>query len=391
MATVSDDFDPYPVLDAACAPRAAYFHVPFCLHRCGYCDFTLVAERDDLIPAWLAALQNELSRLQQQRYPVDTIFIGGGPPTHLNVEQLTQLIELITANFVLSDGGEFSIEANPDGLDNDRLDALRDLGVNRLSLGVQSFDDQVLKTLERQHSRDEALDVVERAAERFPNLSLDLIFGVPGLSTESWLESLSTATSLPLKHVSTYGLTFEKGTDFFQRMQKGNLAVMPDELEREMYAAAIQHLPDRGFQHYEISNFAQPGFECRHNMVYWSADEYFAFGPGAARYVAGVRSTNARNVTRWINSWARSEIALQESEQLNADEKIREAVFLGLRRIGGIDLARFEQRFGVCLRRYEAEILQNHIDHGLLEIKSNHLRLTDDGRFVADTVIADFL
>lgn len=390
MAKTDEGFNPYPAMDAATAPRAAYFHVPFCLHRCGYCDFTLVAERDDLIPAWLAGLKNELSRLHQQ-YTVDSIFIGGGTPTHLNTEQLGQLIELITANFALSDGGEFSIEANPDGLDNGRLDLLRDLGVNRLSLGVQSFDDQVLKTLERQHTRDEALDVVGRAAERFPNLSLDLIFGVPGLSLESWLESISTAIALPLKHVSTYGLTFEKGTDFFQRMQTGNLAVMPDELERDMYAAVIQRLPKSGFKHYEISNFAKPGFECRHNTVYWAAEEYFAFGPGAARYVDGIRSTNARNVTRWINSWARSEIALQESEQLNADEKVREAVFLGLRRIDGINLTNFEQRFSVHLQSYAAEILQKHIDTGLLEIENDHLRLTAEGRFIADTVISDFL
>lgn len=390
MAKSPEDLNPYPAIDSANAPRAAYFHVPFCLHRCGYCDFTLVAERDDLIPAWLAALQNELSRLQQP-YTVDTIFIGGGTPTHLNVEQLQQLIQLITDSFKLSDGGEFSIEANPDGLDNDRLDLLRDLGVNRLSLGVQSFDDQVLRTLERQHTRAEAIDVVQRVAERFSNLSLDLIFGVPGLSLQSWLESLSTAMALPLKHVSTYGLTFEKGTDFFQRMQKGNLDAIPDELERDMYAAAIQRLPESGFQHYEISNFAKPGFECRHNMVYWAAEEYFAFGPGAARYVDGIRSTNARNVMRWINKWTRSEIALQESEQLNADERIREAVFLGLRRIGGINLETFEQRFSVQLQNYAADILQKHIDTGLLEIVNDHLRLTAEGRFIADTVISDFL
>jgi len=390
VASLPEDFNPYPAIETAHAPRAAYFHVPFCLHRCGYCDFALIAERDDLIPAWLAALENELSRVHQ-RYSVDSIFIGGGTPTHLDVSQLTQLIGLITSRFTLSAGGEFSIEANPDGLDNDRLDVLRDLGVNRLSLGVQSFDDVVLKTLERQHTRAEAIEVVHRAAERFSNLSLDLIFGVPGLSQQSWLESLSTTVALPLTHVSTYGLTFEKGTNFFQRMQQGHLAVLPDELERDMYAAAIQRLPEFGFEHYEISNFAKPSFECRHNMVYWAAEEYFAFGPGAARYVDGIRSTNARNVTRWINKWSRSEVALQESEQLNADEKIREAVFLGLRRVGGIDLARFEQRFSVQLPHYAAEILQKHVATGLLEIVDDHLRLTPEGRFIADTVISDFL
>lgn len=390
MPTTPEDFDPYPVMKAADAPRAAYFHVPFCFHRCGYCDFTLVAERDDLIPAWLTALENELSRLDRT-YTVDSIFVGGGTPTHLSADELSQLIALILNHFTLADGAEFSFEANPDGLDNDRLDTLSELGVNRLSLGVQSFDDVVLKVLERHHNADEAIDVLQRAAERFSNLSLDLIFGVPGQSVDAWLKSLQTATSQPMKHISTYGLTFEKGTDFFQRKQRGQLQAMPEDAERDMYAAAMQHLQNDGLKHYEISNFAKSGFECRHNRVYWAANEYFAFGPGAARYVNGIRSTNARNVVRWINSWTQGKVALQESEQLNAEERLREAVFLGLRLIDGIDLAAFETRFGVDLSQYEPAILEKHVSTGLLEISTGRLRLTDEGRFVADTVISDFL
>lgn len=390
MASLSADFNPYPPIAAQNAPRAVYVHVPFCFHRCGYCDFTLVADRDDLIPHWFKALRNELSRLSQH-YTVDTIFIGGGTPTHLDVAQLTQLIEQIKKHFTLSIDGEFSIEANPDGLDNERLDALKDLGVTRLSLGVQSFDAAILKALERHHSPAEAVETIHRAAERFQNLSCDLIFGVPGLSAETWLASLEMAASLPLQHVSTYGLTFEKGTDFYTRLQKGNLHSVPDELERDMYAAAMQYLSTQGFQHYEISNFARPGFECRHNKVYWMADEYFAFGPGAARYVDGIRSTNSRNVVRWINNWSRDEISLQEFEQLTAGEKVREAVFLGLRLVSGIHLKTFQQRFGIDLMQLETSTLEKHFAGGLLEVSDDHLRLTDQGQFVADTVISDFL
>ena len=391
MADPPDQFDAYAaVSDTANPPRAVYVHVPFCLHRCGYCDFTLVAERDDLIPAWLTALQDEISRIDRV-YTVDTVFIGGGTPTHLTVEQLQQLIGLVRSKFTTDVGAEFTIEANPDGLDNDRLDALRDLGVNRLSLGVQSFDDAVLKTLERQHNRFEAIDVVQRAAARFSNLSLDLIFGVPWQTQESWQETLNIATSRPLTHVSTYGLTFEKGTEFFQRLQRGNLAALSDEVERQMYQTAMQHLNDAGFQHYEISNFARPGFACRHNQVYWAAEEYFAFGPGAARYVNGFRSTNARSVVRWLNSWAQQKPALQEVERLNAQEKMREAVFLGLRLVAGISLLHFQQHFGRSLETIEPDSLQKHLSGGLLEIEDGHLRLTAEGRFLADTVIADFL
>lgn len=389
MTATLNDFDVYsPAIGVP--PRAVYVHVPFCLHRCGYCDFTLVAERDDLIPAWLTALQNELSRVDRV-YTVDTVFIGGGTPTHLTVEQLQQLVTLIRTKFELSDGAEFSMEANPDGLDNNRLDALRDLGVNRLSLGAQSFDDSVLRALERQHTSAEAIDVVRRAARRFENLSLDLIFGVPGLSEESWQESLRTATSLPLTHVSTYGLTFEKGTDFFRRLQAGSLQTLPDETERTMYSLAMQHLSEHGFQHYEISNFARRGFACRHNMVYWAANEYFAFGPGAARYVNGVRSTNARNVIRWINSWTQHEPALQEVEQLSSREKIREAIFLGLRLNEGICLDRFRGRFGVAVEDVEPQMLKKHLDGQLLVIENGQLKLTGEGRFLADTVVTDFM
>jgi len=385
------DFDAYrPPADPESAPRAVYVHVPFCFHRCGYCDFTLVADRDDLIPAWLAGMRQELSRLDRV-YSVDTLFVGGGTPTHLSCDQLQKLFELIFSKFELANGAEVSIEANPDGLDSNRLNTLAEVGVNRLSLGVQSFDGDVLKTLERQHDRSEAIEVVHRAAEYFGNVSLDLIFGVPGMSLETWLESLAIAKSLPLQHVSTYGLTFEKGTDFFSRMKSGGLVAMPDELERDMYAAAMRDLAEAGFRHYEISNFAKPGHECRHNQVYWAAEEYFAFGPGAARYVNGIRSTNARSVVRWVNHWNQGRPVFQEVEQLSREEKMREAVFLGLRLNDGISLDAFQQRYGRSLNSIEPAALEQHLSAGLLEIADGSLRLTQEGRFLADTVVSDFL
>ena len=371
-------------------PRAVYIHVPFCFHRCGYCDFTLVAQKDDLIPSYLTALQHELATIKQV-YEVDTIFIGGGTPTHLNVQQLEQLITLIRDKFVLAEEGEFSLEGNPDGLSDETLTAVAELGVNRLSLGVQSFNAEILHTLERHHSPEVAIDVIHRAAKIIDNVSLDLIFGVPGQTMDMWNESIDVAETLRLRHVSTYGLTFEKGTDFFRRQKLGQLLPAADELEREMYAVAMQRFSESGFQHYEISNFAQPGFECRHNMVYWAAQEYFAFGPGAARYINGQRSTNARSVTRWVNSWLKHQPALQDSETLDEASKISEAVFLGLRRIGGINLSEFETTHGVDLRQSHAAAFEANVANGLLEVVDNKLRLTAEGRFVADSVVVDFL
>jgi len=385
------DVDVYaPPENSHVSPRALYVHVPFCRHRCGYCDFTLVADKDDLVPAYLKALENEVNRLDGE-YEVDTIFIGGGTPTHLSTKQMERLAEILLSRFQLTAGGEFSVEANPDGLSDEIMKTLSGIGVNRISLGVQSFDPEVLKTLERQHTPVEAQAVIERSVDIFAQVSLDLIFGVPGQTFDSWIATLEAARQFPVRHISTYGLTFEKGTDFYRRLQQGRIQVAPDDLERDMYAAAMSQLARAGVPQYEISNFAAVGAECRHNTVYWQANEYFAFGPGAARYVNGVRSTNARNVSRWIHCWLNGKSALQEVEQLSDEEKRREAVFLGLRLVEGIDVSVFRDRFSSDVVEIANASAQQHLQTGLLEIADNHLRLTLDGRFLADTVMADFL
>ena len=247
-------------------PRAAYLHVPFCAHRCGYCDFTLVAGRDDLTDDYLRAMSVELASLERAR-EVDTVFFGGGTPTHLPPKQLAGLLELTRKWFVLAPGYEWSVEANPFGLSDEKIELLADAGVNRISLGVQSFDADVLKLLERDHRADEVVSAVERIRRRIENVGLDLIFGVPGQSFDLWRETLSKAIKLKPTHLSTYGLTFEKGTAFWTRREKGALAQLPDELERDMYAATMSDLAAAGFEHYEISNFARPGFRCRHNQT----------------------------------------------------------------------------------------------------------------------------
>ena len=374
--------------------RAVYVHVPFCLHHCGYCDFALVANRDHLIPQYLQALDNELQAHRQtlsEVVDVDTIFIGGGTPTHLSPDALQSLFALIRQHFTPTAHAEISVEANPEGLDSERLDVLKENGVNRLSLGVQSFDDAVLKTLERTHTGAQAIETVRRCQQWFPNVSLDLIFGVPGQTAVSWHQTLEVATSLPMKHISTYGLTFEKDTPFFRREQHGHLKKTPDELERRMYLDAISHLTDAGLRHYEVSNFAQPGFECRHNMVYWNADEYFAFGPGAASYLNGVRRTNVRSVVRWLKTWQQNESAVEDSEDLSNEEKAREAIMLALRMRKGLDVPAFEKRFGLNFAELAGGALQQHLDDGFLTLEADFISLTTEGLLIADTIISDFL
>lgn len=394
MNTIADSYSPYVAVVDRPLPTALYVHVPFCLRRCGYCDFTLVAEKDDLIPAWLDALRIEFSQLEDS-YSVQTVFIGGGTPTHLSCADFQTLFEIIRSRFHWDETAEVSVEANPDGLDDDRLQALRDLGVNRISLGVQSFDDDVLKFLERQHTAAEATDAVERASRHISQVSLDLIFGVPGQNLELWHKTLQHATSLPIIHLSTYGLTYEKGTSFYSRRLHGKLVPVPDELERQMYAASMNHAETAGFRHYEISNFAIRSADtdnrCRHNLTYWEARPYFAFGPGAARYLDGIRSTNDRNVVRWINKWKQGIPAIQDREQLSPEEKAREAVFLGLRQIDGFLDSDFHKRFGFSIKQLAATALERNLSAGLLQYESGRLKLTTEGLFLADSVVSDFL
>ena len=371
-------------------PRSAYIHVPFCAHRCGYCDFTLVAGRDDLIDAYLEALAIELTKLERP-CEVDTLFFGGGTPTHLPAPELERLMTLARRWFPPAPGAEICVEANPAGLDDVKIAVLAQAGVNRVSLGVQSFDDAVLKLLERDHRGAEVPAVVERVRRRIPNIGLDLIFGVPGQSFGLWRDTLAQAIALRPTHVSTYGLTFEKGTAFQSRLNKGLLQRCDEEVERQMYALAMDELPRAGFEQYELSNFARPGFRSRHNEVYWAGRPFFGFGPGAARYAAGRRELNHRSVTTWINRVLAGQSPIAESEELSAEGSARELVMLNLRRGEGIHLAQFREQTGFDFRQLAGEALPRHLRQGLLEECDGHIRLAREGRFLADTVFAEYV
>ncbi|MGQ0634110.1 MAG: radical SAM family heme chaperone HemW [Planctomycetaceae bacterium] len=371
-------------------PRAGYIHVPFCAHRCGYCDFTLVARKDHLIDDYLRALAIELQSLESPPL-VETLFLGGGTPTHLSAPQLERLLLLVRAWFQLAPAGEFSVEANPAGLDDEKLDVLAAAGVNRVSLGAQSFDAKILRILERDHDERTIVDVWGRLGRRFDNLSLDLIFGVPGQSLELWRATLAQAIALEPQHISTYGLTFEKGTTFWSRREKGALASLPDVLEREMYAAAMDDLSAAGFDQYELSNFARAGFACRHNATYWAGLGYYGFGPGAARYVAGRRETNHRSVTTWLTRVLSGRSPVGDSEELEAEPRAREALALGLRRIEGVGRAAFAETTGFELAAVTSGRIERHVAAGLVEDDPAGVRLTREGRFLADSVVGDVL
>ncbi|TWT49340.1 Oxygen-independent coproporphyrinogen-III oxidase-like protein [Rubripirellula amarantea] len=370
-------------------PRSAYIHVPFCRHRCGYCNFSVVAGRDDLIARFIAAIDRELSLLNRPQ--IDTLFIGGGTPTHLDAPELDRFLGLLAERFELSEKIEWSVEANPEDIDANKLDVLVRHGVNRMSLGVQSFNADKLAVLERGHSGVSATEAIKMVASRIKNVSLDLIFAAPEETLEVWQDDLETALELPIEHLSTYALTFEKGTSFWKRREAGQLHSHKEDLEIEMYQLSRQMTAGAGLAHYEISSFARVGSRCRHNMAYWDGRGWFAAGPGAARFVGGRREVNHRSTTTYLKKMEADHTVVAEVDELSPTQYARERLAFGARMIDGIDIDEVSQSCGVDLHTLCKEEFQRIEESGWATIANSHLKLTDEGILFADAVARELL
>ncbi len=382
-------------------PRAAYVHIPFCAHHCGYCDFAVIAGADHLMRDYLQALACELRQLEHPR-PVQTLFLGGGTPTYLPTPLLEELLSHLKRWLPLAPepealGGtadasqaaiEFSVEATPESLDPDKLALLRAYGVTRLSIGVQSFRSESLQALERRHTSTQAEQVVAWAKDAGFVVSLDLIFAIPGTTLADWAADVERALVLHPEHLSTYGLTYEKGTPLWKRWQRGQVQAVPEEVECEMYAYAIDRLTSVGFEHYEISNFALPGYRCRHNETYWANEAYYGFGAGAVRYVGGCREGNVRDTRQYIQRLMRGQSVTIYREQLPLWERACETLAVQLRRRRGVDRLAFYEQTGVTVDELAGGAIRQFQEEGLLEEEGTVLRLTRRGLFVADAVIA---
>lgn len=367
-------------------PRAAYVHVPFCRHRCGYCNFTVVAGRDDLAERYLLAVEKELEALETPR-PVDTLFFGGGTPTHLDPARLARLTATARRWFPFQADGEWSVEANPvDLLTPEKVDALAAAGVTRLSLGVQSFRNAKLRLLERDHSPSQAREAVVAARSRFTSVALDLIFAVPGESLADWQRDLDSAVELEPDHISTYGLTFEKGTSYWTRRRSGGLAEVAEEVQRGMYETTIDRLTAAGYEHYEVSNFARPGHRCRHNEAYWRGDEFFAAGPGASRYIAGRRETNHRSTTTYIARVLAGQSPTAEVDELAPRDRACERLVFALRRIEGVRRDWFAAAAGFSIDELVGAAIERYVQQGLVEDDGRTVRLTREGLLVSDAL-----
>ena len=371
-------------------PRAAYIHVPFCAHRCGYCDFAIAVSQDHLIELYLDALDAEMATLGHPQ-PMRTLFIGGGTPTHLSAAQLDRLLTSIHRWLPLQPDGEWSIEANPDTNDDDKVAVLADHGVTRVSLGAQSFQSHLLTVLDRRHIPSQVGQAVERVRRRIASVSLDLIFGAPSQTETEWRADIAKALALEPDHLSTYGLTYEKGTPLWKQRERGHVRPLSEDAELALYDIAIDALEAAGFEHYEISSFARAGRRCRHNEVYWANEAYFGFGMGAARYVRGRRELNTRDLKMYIRKVLSGEAATFQSEELPPEERARETMAVQLRRVEGINRAGFHSQTGFTLEATASAALPSLIEQGLLVEEGSRVRLTRQGKYVADAVIERLL
>jgi len=372
---------------------SVYVHIPFCIQKCGYCDFNAYLYRDHIAHTYLAALEREITHTASTRlwteYRVPSVYFGGGTPSTLAPAELTRLLGMIGDSFPLQADAEITLEADPGTIDLAGLETLRAGGFNRISIGVQAFDDDLLDTLDRLHSAADARSALVWARRAgFLDLNLDLMFGLPGQSMAAWETSLQEAIAFAPTHVSVYGLTIEERTPFYRRQQLGKLVLPDDEAQAVMFERADQLLIAAGYVHYEISNYAMPGWRSRHNLHYWRHGEYLGFGAGAHAYLEGYRMENERLPGRYIQAIAERGSAVHMSECIDRERRLHEGLMVGLRLREGIDLAAFLHDYGVSLEIAYAAPIAELMQAGYLQVTAGHLRLSDHGRLVADAVLS---
>ncbi len=373
-----------------------YIHVPFCIKKCFYCDFTSYLLTFEAADAYLNALSGEI-RMYGHTLPhglreVSSVYIGGGTPTCLPACEIRSVLEKIRSVFSLLPECEVTLEANPGTISQEGLQELAECGVNRLSLGIQSFQDSHLGILGRIHTAGEAVEAIHLARKAgFRNLSLDLIYGIPGQTLEEWLETLSRTVDLSPEHISAYGLQLEEGTPLKRSVEKGEYEKCPEELDLSMYQAAIDFLTDSGYDHYEVSNFARTGKQCAHNLVYWMNQPYLGLGPAAHSCLFGERFSNEPLLERYLDKVARGVLPVEHRSILGAGVEMSETMFLGLRLINGVNLNLFLRRYGFEANEIYRAQITGLIEKGLLEQINGFLRLSKKGLPVANRVFSEFV
>jgi len=371
---------------------ALYIHIPFCRRRCAYCSFTSYEGREANIPAYVDALTRELA-LYPAGLPVSSIYFGGGTPSLLPVNQFDKLLSCIYPHFAVDETAEITIEANPGTVDGKYLSFIRSLGINRLSLGVQSLDDGELKTLGRIHTAADALRSMSIARHAgFDNINLDIIYGIPGRKSDIWLRMLKDIISLEPEHLSLYPLTLDGDEPLHEAIERGEAEPLDTDAAADQYELAGHMLASHGYLHYEISNWARPGYECRHNVTYWLMRPYIGAGVAAHSYFDGRRCANTSDLDRYMASLSSNTRPARDlEERIGPDIELAEAMILGLRLTSGIDTAAIRSRYKVDLLERYSDQVRELAGLGLIERDGGRIRLTGRGRLLGNQVFLRFM
>lgn len=374
-----------------------YVHIPFCKQKCMYCDFPAYQNLQDYYETYVYALVQEMDlwiseHPESKSKPIDTIYFGGGTPTELSIQQLQMIVDKIKSTFTITDDCHMTIESNPGEVDLQYLTKLVKLGFNRISFGVQTFDDKALTMLHRSHDGEKAIQAVYDAKEAgFTDINIDLIYGLPRQTLEDIQHNLNIVKDLPINHISTYGLQVEVGTYLYHLVQKNLISIPSESIDESMYDTMMAGLKELGFERYEISNFAKDNSYSRHNLKYWHYVEYLGFGAGAHSFYDGIRRSNNRNVMPYIQSVDRYIMPTIDTETITVERAQEDFCFLALRTKWGLDEQKFEDRFGVSVHNLFGNILEELVTKGLLEYQNGSYHLSSEGAKHGNYVFSQFI
>ncbi|MBQ6496549.1 MAG: radical SAM family heme chaperone HemW [Firmicutes bacterium] len=374
-----------------------YLHIPFCLKKCRYCDFlSFPCSDEEALTEYTEALVREI-RIKASEWPyrmIDSVYIGGGTPSILSEKNVARIMDQVNKNFVLSDDPEITIECNPATASEEKLQAFREMGINRISIGIQSWDNSVLRLMGRAHDKNDSFTAIRNAKKAgFDNINLDLMFGIPGQTMKMWRDSIRQCIFLRPQHISLYSLQLEEGTQFYKMVYEDHILSEPSEMtDRKMYHDAIIMLEDAGYNLYEISNAALPGYESFHNSKYWSYDDYLGLGLGASSFIGGVRYKNCTNMLEYLDYIKKGQapVNVDDIEKYSKRDEMGIYVFTGLRKSEGIDIKEFEKIFGTkFFSVYDPSLI--NVYFGYLDFDGCRLKLTEEGRDIANRIMSEFV
>jgi len=369
-----------------------YIHIPFCRKRCHYCDFfksTDFSFKSGILAGLRKELESRAAELASDE--INTIYLGGGTPSALLLDELKDILDTIRNNYLVSPEAEITMEANPDDLNQANLTSLRQMGYNRLSMGIQSFAESDLKLMNRRHGVMQAVQSVKWAKKAgFSNLSIDLIYGLPNQTLEDWERNVRIAVELDVQHISAYNLTYHEGTVFYDQLKSGILKELPDELSVQQFELLIRILKDAGFEHYEISNFCKPGFYSQHNSAYWKNKKYLGIGPSAHSFDLDSRRWNASSIAKYLHGLENNE-SYSETEILTEQDRYNDYIITGLRTIWGISEDYIRREYSEKYFVHYQKIRENYLKSGHIAISSGTVTINSNGLFISDKIMADFM